>query len=97
MFVADFHVGLGVLVVDTAHFTTNHVTESPPHNEAFLQESNFQLMLQTLGTEICPGDVPVLKQKPVSASQLFFDGTVGTTLQANIVVEIFPGDVPWPK
>ena len=88
MFYQDFLVGQGVLFVDTIHFTNNQVTESPTLNDFFLQKSNFQIILQTLGTENCLGDVQVLKQLPIfnlgnSSAGFAVIPTVGDAIQSN--------------
>lgn len=95
MFVPDFQVAQGVLAVDAASIAIANMAELPPAGGGFLQKTNQSM--PTFSIEVWPGDIPVLKQKPVSASQLFFDGTVGTTQPSYIVIEICPGDVPWPK
>lgn len=60
MFVTDFQVSQGVLFVDTALITANHIAESPPANEFNFLCGNY-LQGNLASTEVLPGDAPVLK------------------------------------
>lgn len=96
MFVTDFQVSQGVLFVDTALITVDRIAESPPAREFNFPNGNC-LQGNFARTEVLPGDAPVLKQNPISPSQFSLGCTNGTTQETNFVVEIFPGDVPWPR